>query len=142
VVAAVDANADADRQAALDEVFRLLAEYANGVSLADHAEAISALLSEATSEYGIGVVDGAIATPHEYQDAWGFIRAADFLFQARKAEYVAENAIAAAEAEAKLKAAVDAFPDILSEAPPAAASIRAANTQAALALLPFRETAG
>lgn len=142
-LAAVRGNApDAERNAAFAAVDAQLASASQGVSLPDHAEALSALLSEATSEYGIGVVDGQIVTPHEYQDAWGFIRAADFLFQARKADYVAANPTAAADAEAKIKAAMDAFPDILAETPPAAATIRAANTQAGLALVPFREMAG
>jgi poly-gamma-glutamate capsule biosynthesis protein CapA/YwtB (metallophosphatase superfamily) len=131
----------AARAPAFAQVDMTLAAAASGVALSDHAEALSALLSEATSEYGIGVVEGEIVTPHEYQDAWGFIRAANFLFAARKADYVAANAAAAADAEAKLAAAEAAFPDILSETPPAAATIRATTTQAALALLPFRQGA-
>jgi hypothetical protein len=142
-LSAVRANApDAERNAAFANVDTQLASAASGVAIGDHAEAISELLSEATSEYGIGVVDGRIVTPHEYQDAWGFIRAADFLFEARRADYEAANPAAAAEAGAKLDAALAAFPDVLSETPPEAASIRAATTQAALALYPFRPAAG
>jgi hypothetical protein len=130
------------RETARNAVGRELARSAAKIALADHAEALSALLSEATSEYNIGVVDGAIVTPHEYQDAWGFMRAAAALFEARRADYLAADAAAAAEAEAKLQALLRAFPDVLSETPPDAVAIRAANTQAALALFPFREQAG
>jgi hypothetical protein len=132
---------DADRQAAREAVFAILADASSKMSLADHAEGLSALLADATSEYGVGVVDGKLVTPHEYQDAWGFIHAAYNIFEARKAEYVAANPTAAAEVETKLEAAMAAFPDILSETPPPAATIRATTTQAALALVPFRETA-
>jgi hypothetical protein len=130
------------REAARSVVNRQLAEAAAKAAFADHAEALSELMSEAASEYGIGVVDGAIVTPHEYQDAWGFMRAGAALFEARRADYDAVDAAAAAEAAAKFEAALAAFPDILSGTPPSAATIRAVTTQAALALYPFRSQPG
>jgi hypothetical protein len=130
------------REMARNAVTHQLAQAAAKMSLSDHAEALSALLAEATSEYNIGVVDGAIVTPHEYQDAWGFMCAAAALFEARRADYLAADPAGAADAEAKLQALLRAFPDVLSETPPDSAAVRAANTQAALALYPFRQQAG
>jgi hypothetical protein len=43
---------------------------------ADKLKAIVKMLQTAAKEYAVGVKDGKIVDPHEYQDAWGFVRIA------------------------------------------------------------------
>lgn len=122
-------------RAAVDE--QLSAAAAQG-SLSDHAEALSELMSEMAAEYALGVQDGVIVQPHEFQDAWGFLRAGAAQFEARRADYEAADPEAAAAVAARFAEALAAFPDILAETPPPIATIRAVTTQVALALYPFR----
>ncbi len=43
---------------------------------ADKLKAIVKMLQTAAKEYAVGVKDGKVVDPHEYQDAWGFIKVA------------------------------------------------------------------
>ena len=51
------------------------------------AEVIALLLREAGAEYAIGIVDGAPANAHEYQDAYGFTQVARLWAQRAAADY-------------------------------------------------------
>lgn len=68
------AEADAAFEAALQAIERTRAA-ANG-DLAARLAAVTGLVRTAAEEYEIGVTDGRISDPHEYQDAWGFVQAA------------------------------------------------------------------
>lgn len=52
------------------------ARQAAGATPYQQARAIEALMRTAAEEYAIGIVDGAVANLHEYQDAWGFVQVA------------------------------------------------------------------
>lgn len=63
-------------QAAFDALLARFAEVRDAASPADRLTALSQVLRTAADEYGIGVVDGAIANLFEYQDAYGFVQMA------------------------------------------------------------------
>ena len=51
------------------------------------ADVIARLVREAAEEYAIGIVDGAPANAHEYQDAYGFTRVAGLWAQRAAADH-------------------------------------------------------
>jgi len=108
------------------------------VCSSDLAEALSALMTLAVGEYAVGVPAGGIKDVIEYQDAWGFLRAADAMFTERRADFDAIDAEAATELAARLAEAQAAFPSPEPVDPPALSDIRAATTQITLALYAFR----
>ncbi len=84
--------------------------------------AVSMLLRKAAEEYGDGVKDGAITELDEYQDAWGFLRAAggevDQLAQSDEAPVKA----AAVAAKAAIDRLAAELPDVTPKGPLTAGS--------------------
>ena len=57
------------------------------------ADVIARLVREAAEEYAIGIVDGATANAHEYQDAYGFTRVAGLWAQRAATDHPGHEAI-------------------------------------------------
>lgn len=80
---------------------------------ADEALAIAALVHQAGEEYGVGVVDGALADAHEYQDAWGFVQVARALADHMAGEDDEKEKAFGQAAQAALAALDPAFPGVM-----------------------------
>lgn len=108
-------------------------------SVAQRAEAISAVLEAARAEYNVSITDGMVTDAPEYQDAWGFIRAARVGFDTWRDDFDDANESAAAEFD-ELLGALEALHDdpVPDNNPPDVIDVRAGATQAQLALLPFQ----
>jgi hypothetical protein len=137
-----EADASAEEVgAAVDATFvELDAAIANvGASVAQRAEALSSVLEAARAEYNVSITDGAVTDPAEFQDAWGFIRAARIAFDSWRGEFDAGDAEAAAEFDARL-AELEAVHDdpVPDDTPPDVIEVRSGATQAQLALLAFQ----
>ncbi len=108
-------------EAAIDASFvRLQAAIAKArgsVSAHDTAETVEHLVRKAADEYAIGVKDGKVNDPHEYQDAWGFVQAARSAMAAMPDDQRQKNAPALAEIEAELERVQVLWPDITGATP-------------------------
>jgi len=101
---------EADLQAA-DENMALVNEAAAG----DPDDVIVFLLDTTLAEYQIGVTDGVVTDPGEYQDAWGFVQVAAFV-----AEQYGNETPEAIELQNELNKLADLWPaSIDGETPPA-----------------------
>ncbi|MCG6885413.1 MAG: hypothetical protein LJE62_16815, partial [Silicimonas sp.] len=67
-----------DAEAAFEHLLARIGEArrATGATPQEQLEALRQMVLVAAEEYEIGIKDGAIIKMHEYQDAWGFVRAA------------------------------------------------------------------
>jgi hypothetical protein len=84
----VEGGATAEDAAAAFQRFLAAVKASRGgeLSSSETAEVIEALVRTSADEYAEGVKDGKVINAHEYQDAWGFILAANALLQEVSAE--------------------------------------------------------
>lgn len=92
---AVAGGDEDDVQARYAELVTAIAENEDvvDVSPALAAEVIARLVREAAEEYAIGIVDGAPANAHEYQDAYGFTQVARLWAQRTAADYPGHGSV-------------------------------------------------
>ena len=91
---------------------------ANDAAAGDPSEVIAFLLDTSLEEYKIGVRDGVVTDPGEYQDAWGFVQVAAEIAQAFGTE--SPEAI---ELQNEIQKLADLWPEnINGETPPASVS--------------------
>jgi len=123
VSAALAAGAEAsevepDLEAA-DANLKLVNEAAAG----DPEDVITFLLDTTLEEYQVGVTDGTVTDPGEYQDAWGFVRVA-----ADIAQQFGDSSPEALELQNELAKLADLWPESIDGAePPASVSEVAAQ---------------
>ncbi len=135
-----DATA-AEISAAVDATFVELDKAVEAVdaTLAQRAEALSAVLEAARAEYNVSINDGVVTDPAEFQDSWGFIRAARSAFEAWRDDFNSADEEAAGRFAQQLDHLLvlhnNPVPD---GAPPDLAEFRTGVTQAQLALVPFQ----
>jgi hypothetical protein len=86
-------------------------------SAREQLDGLTDLIRTAADEYGIGVVDGALANLHEYQDAWGFLQIARARLEMLATDADPALATAATAALSALTATEANFPDILASGP-------------------------
>ena len=99
IAAAVEAGAPAaDVQAALGVLTAALNAARGTPDARTEMDSVVALVRIAADEYSIGVVDGALANLHEYQDSWGFVQVA--MARLTGLEGSADPAVAAAATKA------------------------------------------
>lgn len=123
VSAALAAGAEAsevepDLEAA-DANLKLVNEAAGG----DPEDVIASLLDTTLDEYKVGVTDGSVTDPGEYQDAWGFVQVA-----ADIAQQFGDSSPEAIELQNELAKLSDLWPESIDgAAPPASVSEVAAQ---------------
>ena len=93
-----------DVQAAFAAVLHEVEEASTATTEKAQLEALVIMTRTAAEEFSIGVVDGAIANLHEYQDAFGFLQTV----RTRAATLAMSSDASVAAAAAKVTAAVDA----------------------------------
>ncbi len=117
LASAVEQGADEDEvNAAYQDVLRAIdaaAEKASSVSLADGLQVILQLVRTAAEEYAIGVKDGKLVEPHEYQDAYGFVQAARQMLDGLDPTGQDKAAEAIAETERQLISLDAAWPELM-----------------------------
>ena len=118
VSAALAAGTDASKieadLAAADDIMKLVNDSAAG----DPEDVIAFLLDTTLDEYKIGVTDGVVTDPGEYQDAWGFVQVASDI-----AEQFGRDSPEAIELQNELRKLADLWPaSIDGETPPASVS--------------------
>lgn len=110
-------------------------------SLAQRAEALSAVLEGARVEFNVSITDGAVTNAAEYQDAWGFIQAVRDAFDTWRNEFDALDSQAAADFSDRLAELEAVHSNPVPDAnPPSLEDFRTAVTQAQLALVPFQQS--
>ncbi|MGH6821151.1 MAG: hypothetical protein ACREDU_09855, partial [Methylocella sp.] len=65
----------------------------------------------------VGVKEGKVTDPREYQDAWGFVQAAKAMLAALPEEEREEHAAPVAEMEAEMEKIQVLWPDITGKSP-------------------------
>ncbi|KKN89821.1 hypothetical protein LCGC14_0233860 [marine sediment metagenome] len=104
---ASDPANSADALTKIAEARKAIDVAGEGIDPSAKAHGVVALLREAAQEYEEGVKDGKVEELAEYQDAYGFVRAADSVMQGLSGDIPAEAAAALNEALSTLK---DALP--------------------------------
>jgi hypothetical protein len=104
-------------------------------SAKERAEAIEKLVRVASEEYAIGVKDGAITDPHEYQDAYGFVQAAKRLSGNLPAETESEYGEQFADIRSMLDKLSDLWPDLTAKSGKGGDPSRLAGTAARIELV-------
>ena len=103
-----------DQLVAADANLRELNDAAGG----DPADVIAFLFDTTLDEYKIGVTDGAVTDPGEYQDAWGFVQVASEV-----SEQFGRDAPEAIELQNEIRKLAELWPaSIDGETPPASVS--------------------